>query len=210
MGKITRGLKGIFNKVKSGIGNIIGRNKKPEEPKESDYQRLMKLLWTKIEEKGYSIDEVFDDIKLIKPLLDEIAKEHPDLKAEAKRVYEETKEQLENEDDEHKAAVDDLTKKMKANLHKPTSVYMSMNDTDPLVFVEAVYNVMKDEYEAMGINLQDFRNALINLAVKEPRELYETYTAGGKKQRRYKSPTEVAKMAAERANLNTNVKTTSI
>lgn len=190
------------------------KNLSQQQAKNTDYQRLMGLLLTKITQGGHNPNTVLNDTTILKAFLREIVNAQPSLKEAADNLLVETKKRLEQGIYKDEAKIEKLVKEFKQNPLRKTNMDNIPYDTGMLdinagVYTEAVFRMFEEEAKAKGISSSAFRRALDYYLASKPYELYEgslNKKGNISRIRKLKSPREVADLAISKALSLNNVR----
>ena len=190
------------------------KNLSQQQAKNTDYQRLMGLLLTKITQGGHNPNTVLNDTTILKAFLREIVNAQPSLKEAADNLLVETKKRLEQGVYKDEAKIERLVKEFKQNPLRKTNMDNIPYDTGMLdinagVYTEAVFRMFEEEAKAKGISSSAFRRALDYYLASKPYELYEgslNKKGNISRIRKLKSPREIADLAMSKALSLNNVR----
>ena len=190
------------------------KNLSQQQAKNTDYQRLMGLLLTKITQGGHNPNTVLNDTTILKAFLREIVNSQPSLKEAADNLLVETKKRLEQGVYKDEAKIEKLVKEFQQNPLRKTNMDNIPYDTGMLdinagVYTEAVFRMFEEEAKSKGISSSAFRRALDYYLASKPYELYEgslNKKGNISRIRKLKSPREVADLAMSKALSLNNVR----
>lgn len=190
------------------------KNLSQQQVKNTDYQRLMGLLLTKITQGGHNPNTVLNDTTILKAFLREIVSTQPSLKEAADNLLVETKKRLEQGVYKDEAKIDRLVREFQQNPLRRTNMDNIPYDTGMLdinagVYTEAVFRMFEEEAKSKGISSSAFRRALDYYLANKPYELYEgSLNSKGNISRvkKLKSPRDIADLAMSKALSLNNVR----
>lgn len=190
------------------------KNLSQQRVKNTDYQRLMGLLLTKITQGGHNPNTVLNDTTILKAFLREIVSTQPSLKEAADNLLVETKKRLEQGVYKDEAKIDRLVKEFQQNPLRRTNMDnipydTSMLDINAGVYTEAVFRMFEEEAKSKGISNSAFRRALDYYLASKPYELYEgslNKKGNISRVKKLKSPRDIADLAMSKALSLNNVR----
>lgn len=190
------------------------KNLSQQQVKNTDYQRLMGLLLTKITQGGHNPNTVLNDTTILKAFLREIVSTQPSLKEAADNLLVETKKRLEQGVYKDEAKIDRLVREFQQNPLRRTNMDnipydTSMLDINAGVYTEAVFRMFEEEAKSKGISSSAFRRALDYYLASKPYELYEgslNKKGNISRVKKLKSPRDIADLAMSKALSLNNVR----